>query len=243
MADPNAISLNEQVKALLREDLRLGPDARIDDDMPLIGGEFELDSLDVVLLVSSVEKRFGVKLPRDAAAAEVFSSVDAIVRFLESQNGHAAGSTASPAQPAADTPDLDTLLARLPHGEPFRFVSKLTDVAPGQRAEGVWEVRGDEAFFAGHFPGQPLVPGVLVSEALAQVSGLIAAAGAAPASARLAQVNVRFRQPIAPPAQIVLKSQLRQTVDTLQHCDVQALVGGEVVAEGEVTLKLSPQGA
>lgn len=240
MADPNPVSLKEQVKALLREDLRLDPRAQIDDDMPLIGGEFELDSLDVVLLISSVEKKFNVSLPRDGTAAQLFGSVDAIVRFLEAQNGNGHAAVATAEAPGNAKLDLQALLARLPHGEPFRFVSELTEVVPGQRAQGVWQVRGDEAFLAGHFPGRPLVPGVLVSEALAQVSGFITA-GDAPSASLLAQVNVRFRQPIVPPARIVLKAELRQTVDALQTFDVQALVGDDVAAEGEVTLKLSPQ--
>jgi 3-hydroxyacyl-[acyl-carrier-protein] dehydratase len=57
----------------------------------------------------------------------------------------------------------------LPHRPPFLFVDEFTDVVPGVSATGRWTLTGDEAFFAGHFPGRPTLPGVLMVEALAQV--------------------------------------------------------------------------
>jgi 3-hydroxyacyl-[acyl-carrier-protein] dehydratase len=60
----------------------------------------------------------------------------------------------------------------LPHREPFLFVTEVLEVVPGERASASWRITGDEPFFAGHFPGRPTLPGVLMVEALAQVGAL-----------------------------------------------------------------------
>jgi len=78
---------NERIKALLRRDLKLGEDAEVRDDTPLLGGEFDLDSLDVLLLVTSIEKEFGIKIPNEAVGQDAFANVTTLARFVEDHVG------------------------------------------------------------------------------------------------------------------------------------------------------------
>jgi 3-hydroxymyristoyl/3-hydroxydecanoyl-(acyl carrier protein) dehydratase len=73
-------------------------------------------------------------------------------------------------------PPFTEALQRLPHGEGFRFVDRLIALDPGTSGVGEYTIRGDEAFLRGHFPGQPLFPGVLLVEAVAQLAGVVAQA-------------------------------------------------------------------
>ena len=77
----------ERIKALLRRELKLGDDAEVRDDTPLLGGEFDLDSLDVLLLVTSIEKEFGIKIPNEAVGQDAFANVTTLARFVEDHVG------------------------------------------------------------------------------------------------------------------------------------------------------------
>lgn len=135
------------------------------------------------------------------------------------------------------------LLANLPHRDPFRFLSAVEELEPARRGVGSWLLRGDEDFFRGHFPGNPVVPGVLLAEALAQLSGLVAFAGDArddSAPARLAQVSVKFQSGVVPPAKVRLESSLTKQMGGLYLFDVRAEAGGVVVASGTLMLAKAP---
>ena len=215
----------------MRRDLKLGADIEINEDTPFFGSSADIDSLDILLLLGSIEKEFGLKIPSEAVGREVFRNVGTLVRYIDEHRGAAAGGAGQP-KPAAPQSDP---LSRLPHGEAFRFVSRVTQVKEGQSANGVWAVTGKEHFFSGHFPGRPVVPGVLLAEALAQISGLSSQWGDK-ADVRLAHADVRFDQAVVPPAEIVLESRFVREMGTLRQYEVSASVGGQVVARGTVAL-------
>ncbi len=223
-------TLLKQIKSILRRDLKLGDTANIPDDMPLVGGEMDLDSLDILLLVSSLEKQFAIKIPSEAVGKWVFSNVSTLAKYVEDNRETLKQTPAVVAQSPTDW------ISRLPHGPGFRFVSSVSEVIPGLRAAGVWNVTGSEAFFADHFPGNPIVPGVLLTEAMAQLAGMCA--GGEGKSGMIVQVDIRFEAPIKPPSAIQLTATVTQTVGSLIKCDVQAAVAGTVAARGSITLHI-----
>jgi 3-hydroxyacyl-[acyl-carrier-protein] dehydratase len=246
---PSPADILARVQLILRRDLKLAPDSPIPPDMPFNGSDLDLDSLDILLLVTSIEKEFGVKIPSSEVGQAIFENVATLTDYVAKHVGDSPATAApAPARAAAADP-----LAQLPHAEPFRFVSALTSAKPGESAEGTWNVTGSEDFFRGHFPGNPIVPGVLISEALAQLSGIAGtsggdggddsgAGGAGAGSGKsgvLAHVDVRFEKPVAPPATIALRSKLIATIGQLQKFDVLALVNNAVVASGSITLHRS----
>jgi 3-hydroxyacyl-[acyl-carrier-protein] dehydratase len=223
----------ERVRTIMRRDLKLGNDIAIDESMPFSGGDADIDSLDILLMLSSVEKEFGIKITSADMGQKIFQNVGTLVDFLATpRRGDANMATSGKA--AGD------ILEHLPHRPPFRFVSRLTSVEDGKSAEGVWAISGAEDFFAGHFPSRPIVPGVLIAEAMAQLSGL--AANIAGAEGRLAQVEVRFEIAVAPPAEIRLQSKVIRTMGTLIQYEVGAQCGSKTVAAGTITLNWSGSG-
>ncbi len=127
-------------------------------------------------------------------------------------------------------------LSCLPHGPAFRYVDQITELEPGIRGVGRWSPTGDEPFFAGHFPGRPVVPGVLIGEALAQMAGVVGFVDGGPAGGVLAQLDLRFKHPVAPPADIELHATVERLHGALGQFSVQARCAGAVVARGALTL-------
>lgn len=138
---------------------------------------------------------------------------------------------------------LDVVLERLPHRPPFRFLTSVHHLVPGAEGTGVWSITGNEWFLAGHFPADPIVPGVLLVEALAQLSGLVGlhtgteqAQPGIGRKGRLVHADVRFDTGVAPPAEIELRSKFSRSIQSLRQFDVSAMVGGVLVARGSVVL-------
>src|SRR3954469_1201913 len=102
-------ALLEELKTILRRDLKLAADARIADDMPLIGGDLDLDSLDILLVVSSVEKHFKIKIPNEVVGRWVFQNVSTLAKFVQENVARAGDGFASPNGPATAPTSVDWL--------------------------------------------------------------------------------------------------------------------------------------
>jgi 3-hydroxyacyl-[acyl-carrier-protein] dehydratase len=128
----------------------------------------------------------------------------------------------------------------LPHRLPFVFVRELIACNPGVSAECATTFAGDDPIFAGHFPGNPLVPGVILTEALAQTAGIAAAAphaeNAGPLFLLSAIRGMKFFHAVGPEERIVLRAEKVGEIGDLFQFKVAADVDGKRVAEGELVL-------
>ncbi len=131
-------------------------------------------------------------------------------------------------------------LASLPHGAEFRFVDRLTNLEPGKHGVGEYTVRGDEAFLSGHFPGQPLFPGVLLIEAAAQVAGTVAQCdpqiGAMPGLKLTAVRGAKILGTATPGQMVQIHAHITGRLGNLVQARATASVDGEVIMQAELTL-------
>jgi len=135
---------------------------------------------------------------------------------------------------------LQTALNLLPHGPEFRFLDHLTRLEPGHSGEGEYLVRGDEALLRGHFPGEPMFPGVLLVEAAAQLAGVVAQSDTKiPPLAGLkltALRNVKILGTARPGEIIQLEALITGRLGNLVQAQATACVAGEMVLTAELTL-------
>ncbi|MDQ6631992.1 MAG: beta-hydroxyacyl-ACP dehydratase [Verrucomicrobiota bacterium] len=136
--------------------------------------------------------------------------------------------------------DLISALNSLPHGPEFRFLDKLLTLEPGKKGSGEYCVRGDEPFLRGHFPGQPIFPGVLLVEAAAQLSGVIAQSDSTISPLKNLRLTafrkVKIFGTAAPGETIRLEAEIDGRLANLINARAKALVGGKIVLQAELTL-------
>jgi 3-hydroxyacyl-[acyl-carrier-protein] dehydratase len=135
---------------------------------------------------------------------------------------------------------IDEVMRRLPHRYPLLLVDRVLECTAGERIVALKNVTANEEFFSGHFPGRPVMPGVMILEALAQAAGILTfvTAGIYPdESVRFYFAGIdkaRFRRPIVPGDQIVLKATLERRIRTIWKYSTVAEVEGEQAASAEM---------
>jgi 3-hydroxyacyl-[acyl-carrier-protein] dehydratase len=141
--------------------------------------------------------------------------------------------------------DVEALLARMPHRYPFLLVDRVLDVVPGKSLVAIKNVTMNEAHFQGHFPGHPVMPGVLILESLAQAGGILACETVS-AEDRIGILYLagveesRFKQMVRPGDQLVLHAQLKKRKRNLWWFVTRGEVDGKLVAEAQILMAEGP---
>jgi 3-hydroxyacyl-[acyl-carrier-protein] dehydratase len=136
--------------------------------------------------------------------------------------------------------DINAILKRLPHRYPFLLVDRVLECRAGESIRALKNVTYNEPFFPGHFPGRPLMPGVMIIEALAQAAGILCfvSANVVPnEETRFYFVGIdkaRFRKPVAPGDQLVLTARVERAIKGIWKFSTAALVDGNEVAQAEM---------
>ena len=142
--------------------------------------------------------------------------------------------------------DRARIEAIIPHREPFLLVDEIAELVPGEHARGSYLVREDAWYLRGHFPGRPIMPGVLQVEALAQV-GAVCGLSAPGLSGRLALFagidDVRFKRIVVPGDTLTLDCRITRLRGPIGKADATASVGGELACRAALTFALTEMDA
>ena len=148
------------------------------------------------------------------------------------------GERARDGGPVPQELDIQGILALLPPRFPFVMVDRVVELEPGRRAVGLKCVSANEPQFQGHFPEQPIMPGVLIAEAFAQMACIVALSAhrdyAGKAVYLMGLDRVRFRRPVVPGDRLVLTAEKTQEKRSIWRFQATAEVDGRKVAEGQV---------
>ncbi len=137
--------------------------------------------------------------------------------------------------------DIRKVMRLLPHRYPFLMVDRVIELDGEKRAVGIKNVTINEPFFQGHYPGQPIMPGVMILEAMAQISGILLSRRlehTGKVAVLLSMDRVKMRRPVRPGDQLILQAETLHVRSRTGHCMCQALVGGELAAEAEIKFML-----
>lgn len=136
--------------------------------------------------------------------------------------------------------DIHEIMNYLPHRFPFLLVDRVETVEPGKRIVAIKNVSINEPFFPGHFPNRPVMPGVLILEAMAQVAAILSfkTAGTKPDANSVYYFvgidNARFKKPVEPGDQLRLEVEITRTIKGIWKFAAKAFVGEQLVAEADI---------
>ena len=137
--------------------------------------------------------------------------------------------------------DVSCILHLLPHRYPFLLVDRVTELEPHQRIRALKNVTFNEPFFQGHFPGRPVMPGVLVIEAMAQAGGLLTQLSVKPGEHKEGQLfylvkvdNCRFNRMVVPGDQLDIEVKVKRLIRNMALYECVARVDGKDVASAEI---------
>jgi beta-hydroxyacyl-ACP dehydratase FabZ len=143
--------------------------------------------------------------------------------------------------------DIQKILDLLPHRYPFLLVDRVLEIEAGKKIRALKNVTFNEPFFQGHFPGTPIMPGVLIIEAMAQAGGLLFLSAENQGDEDyifyfMAVDKVRFRKPVVPGDQLIFEAEILRKRAKAVKMATKAFVDGKVVAEAELMASVSSKG-